>query len=88
MPPSPTPSRADAYLARSGGAAPCSACRCCARSSSRGVLYLENSLATNAFTPARIALLGHLASQAAISIENARLYADVQRAEAALRQRQ
>ena len=35
--------------------------------------------------PARIALLGHLASQAAISIENARLYADVQRAEAALR---
>ena len=32
------------------------------------------------------ALLGHIASQAAISIENARLYADVQRAEAALRQ--
>jgi predicted ATPase/signal transduction histidine kinase len=51
----------------------------------RGVLYLENSLATNAFTPARLALLEHLASQAAISIENARLYADVQRAEAALR---
>ncbi|MFY0576370.1 sensor histidine kinase [Cystobacter fuscus] len=36
--------------------------------------------ATNAFSPARLALLGHLASQAAISIENARLYADVQRA--------
>ncbi|ATB31566.1 trifunctional serine/threonine-protein kinase/ATP-binding protein/sensor histidine kinase [Melittangium boletus] len=51
----------------------------------RGVLYLENTLATNAFSPARIALLGHLASQAAISIENARLYADVQKAEAALR---
>ncbi|MET0404540.1 MAG: GAF domain-containing protein, partial [Cystobacter sp.] len=51
----------------------------------RGVLYLENTLATNAFTPARITLLGHLASQAAISIENARLYADVQNAEAALR---
>ncbi|HYH98192.1 trifunctional serine/threonine-protein kinase/ATP-binding protein/sensor histidine kinase [Hyalangium sp.] len=51
----------------------------------RGVLYLENSLATKAFTPARLALLGHLASQAAISIENARLYAEVQRAEAALR---
>jgi len=51
----------------------------------RGVLYLENSLATNAFTPARSALLGHLASQAAISLENARLYADVQRAETALR---
>ncbi|QRK09646.1 AAA family ATPase [Archangium violaceum] len=52
----------------------------------RGVLYLENSLATNAFTPSRLALLGHLASQAAISIENARLYAEVQRAETALRQ--
>src|SRR5262249_16802353 len=51
----------------------------------RGVLYLENSLATNAFTPARSALLGHVASQAAISLENARLYADVQRAETALR---
>ncbi|KFE61996.1 trifunctional serine/threonine-protein kinase/ATP-binding protein/sensor histidine kinase [Hyalangium minutum] len=51
----------------------------------RGVLYLENSLATNAFTPARSTLLGHIASQAAISLENARLYADVQRAEAALR---
>ncbi|WP_309895452.1 AAA family ATPase [Archangium sp.] len=51
----------------------------------RGVLYLENGLATNAFTPSGIALLGHLASQAAISIENARLYAEVQRAESALR---
>jgi predicted ATPase/signal transduction histidine kinase len=51
----------------------------------RGVLYLENSLATGAFTPSRIALLGHLASQAAISLENAKLYGDVQRAETALR---
>jgi predicted ATPase/signal transduction histidine kinase len=51
----------------------------------RGVLYLENSLAANAFTPTRLSLLGHIASQAAISIENARLYADVQRAETALR---
>ncbi|HEX5751793.1 MAG TPA: ATP-binding sensor histidine kinase [Archangium sp.] len=50
-----------------------------------GVLYLENSLATEAFNPARIALLGHIASQAAISMENARLYAEVQHAEAALR---
>ncbi len=50
-----------------------------------GVLYLENSLATEAFTPARIALLGHIASQAAISMENARLYAEVRHAEAALR---
>ncbi|WP_257460460.1 trifunctional serine/threonine-protein kinase/ATP-binding protein/sensor histidine kinase [Archangium lipolyticum] len=51
-----------------------------------GVLYLENKLATNAFGPARISLLCHLASQAAISLENARLYAEVRRAEAALRQ--
>ncbi|PTL80106.1 ATP-binding sensor histidine kinase [Vitiosangium sp. GDMCC 1.1324] len=51
-----------------------------------GVLYLENSLAADAFTPARIALLGHIASQAAISLENARLYADIQRAKAALRE--
>jgi GAF domain-containing protein len=52
----------------------------------QGVLYLENSLTTEAFSPERVALLSHIASQAAISIENARLYAEVQRAEAALRQ--
>ncbi|SEU37463.1 trifunctional serine/threonine-protein kinase/ATP-binding protein/sensor histidine kinase [Stigmatella erecta] len=51
----------------------------------RGALYLENNLATSAFTPSRIKLLGHLATQAAISIENARLYAEVQHAEGALR---
>ncbi len=51
----------------------------------RGVLYLENNLATGAFTAERVALLGHLASQAAISLENARLYADVQRGHEALR---
>ena len=50
-----------------------------------GVLYLENSLATNAFTASRLSLLQHLAAQAAISLENARLYADVHRAELALR---
>ncbi|WP_257449336.1 trifunctional serine/threonine-protein kinase/ATP-binding protein/sensor histidine kinase [Archangium lipolyticum] len=49
-----------------------------------GVLYLENNLATDAFSPTRLALLGHIASQAAISIENARLYEDVQRARAEL----
>ncbi|ADO72871.1 trifunctional serine/threonine-protein kinase/ATP-binding protein/sensor histidine kinase [Stigmatella aurantiaca] len=51
-----------------------------------GVLYLENNLATNAFSPARLTLLGYIASQAAISIDNARLYADVQRAKGELRQ--
>ncbi len=45
-----------------------------------GVLYLENPLAARAFTPARIAVLDLLASQAAIAIENARLYADLQKA--------
>ncbi|MFY0574530.1 GAF domain-containing protein [Cystobacter fuscus] len=51
-----------------------------------GLLYLENSLTQEAFSPARLSLLEHLASQASISIENARLYSDVQKAEAALRQ--
>ena len=43
-----------------------------------GVLYLENNLASYAFTPARISVLELLASQAAISLENASLYAELQ----------
>jgi predicted ATPase/signal transduction histidine kinase len=43
-----------------------------------GVLYLENSLAPHVFTPKRLAMLDLLASQAAISLENAGLYADLQ----------
>ena len=43
-----------------------------------GVLYLENNLAPYAFTPSRVEVLKLLASQAAISLENARLYADLQ----------
>jgi C4-dicarboxylate-specific signal transduction histidine kinase len=39
-----------------------------------GVVYLENNLTRSAFTPARVALLKLLASQAAISLENATLY--------------
>ena len=39
-----------------------------------GVLYLENNLTTNAFTADRVELLNVLSSQAAISIENSRLY--------------
>ena len=39
-----------------------------------GLLYLENDLATQVFTSERVQLLGLLSSQAAISIENARLY--------------
>jgi len=39
-----------------------------------GMLYLENNLATGAFTPDRLEVLNILSAQAAISIENARLY--------------
>src|SRR6202012_933813 len=39
-----------------------------------GVLYLENNLAQRVFTPARLAVLKLLASQAAVALENARLY--------------
>ena len=38
-----------------------------------GVLYLENNLAPHVFTPARMSVLKVLASQAAISLENASL---------------
>lgn len=51
-----------------------------------GVLYLENNLAPCVFTPARIALLKVLASQAAISLENTRLYRDLQEREAKIRE--
>jgi predicted ATPase/signal transduction histidine kinase/GAF domain-containing protein/CheY-like chemotaxis protein len=57
-----------------------------------GVLYLENNLTPRVFTPARSAVLKLIASQAAISLENAHLYTDLkqenserQRAEEALR---
>ncbi|MEG5060355.1 AAA family ATPase [Microcoleus sp. A2-C5] len=43
-----------------------------------GILYLENNLTTGAFTPDRLAVLQVLASQAAISIENAQLYANLE----------
>jgi GAF domain-containing protein len=42
-----------------------------------GVLYLENNLARGAFTPTRLAMLGLLASQAAISLDNARVYTEL-----------
>jgi predicted ATPase/signal transduction histidine kinase len=40
-----------------------------------GVLYLENNLTPHVFTSDRVVVLDMLASQAAISLENARLYA-------------
>src|SRR6185295_19859386 len=50
-----------------------------------GVLYLENSLASHVFTPARLAVLKLLASQAAIALENSRLYRDLAEREAKIR---
>lgn len=50
-----------------------------------GVLYLENNVTTAAFTPARMAVLTLLASQAAISIENASLYRELAEREARIR---
>jgi PAS domain S-box-containing protein len=50
-----------------------------------GVLYLENNLTARVFAPARIAVLKLLASQAAIALENARLYRDLAQREAKIR---
>jgi PAS domain S-box-containing protein len=50
-----------------------------------GLLYLENRLATQAFPPERVQVLELLASQAAISLDNARLYADVRDSHARIR---
>ena len=50
-----------------------------------GLLYLENTLTPRAFTPDRTAILELLAAQAAISLENTRLYSDLQEREAKVR---
>ncbi|MEM5299700.1 AAA family ATPase [Burkholderia sp. JPY481] len=50
-----------------------------------GALYLENNLTTRVFSPARLTVLKMVASQAAISLENARLYRDVAEREAKIR---
>jgi len=50
-----------------------------------GVLYLENSLAPGAFSPARASLLKLLASQAAISLENSHLYHELAEREGRIR---
>lgn len=42
----------------------------------RGVLYLQNQLASGVFTRDRITVLNFLCSQAAISLENARLFSE------------
>ncbi|MUG91475.1 AAA family ATPase [Scytonema sp. UIC 10036] len=43
-----------------------------------GIIYLENNLATGAFTRDRVEVLNLLCAQAAISLENARLYRQAQ----------
>jgi PAS domain S-box-containing protein len=60
-----------------------------------GALYLENELISDAFSHERLAVLELLAGQAAISLENARLYSELKRenaereqAESALRRNQ
>ena len=50
-----------------------------------GALYLENNLAPRVFAPARLAVLKLLSSQAAIALENARLYRDLADREAKIR---
>ena len=50
-----------------------------------GVLYLENKPTARAFAPARIAVLKLLASQAAVALENTRLYRDGVEREARIR---
>ncbi|MBG1245115.1 AAA family ATPase [Nostoc sp. NZL] len=51
-----------------------------------GVLYLENQLATGAFTPTRSQVLHLLSTQAAIAIENARLYSKLRESESKMTQ--
>jgi class 3 adenylate cyclase len=43
-----------------------------------GIVYLENNLTTAAFTPDRLEMVNLLSTQAAISIENARLYTNME----------
>jgi len=50
-----------------------------------GVLYLENNSATAAFSPARASFLKFLAAQAAVAVENAKLYGELNRATESLR---
>ena len=43
-----------------------------------GILYLENNLATGAFSPERLELLNLLSSQMAMALDNAGLYSDLE----------
>ena len=80
----PSPFAADPYLreshARSILCLPLNV-----RAKLTGVLYLENALTPRAFAPARSAVLKLLASQAAIALESAHLYRDLEQREAKIR---
>jgi len=49
------------------------------------LLYLENNLAPHVFTPGRVAVLKFLASEAATSLDSARLYQELQERESRIR---
>jgi predicted ATPase/signal transduction histidine kinase len=53
-----------------------------------GILYLENQLTSGVFTPERLQVIKLLSSQAAISLENAKLYQQAQQALQDLQQAQ
>lgn len=50
-----------------------------------GALYLENNAATNAFSPERVEILQLVAAQAAVAVENAKLYGELRSATEQLR---
>jgi PAS domain S-box-containing protein len=50
------------------------------------LLYLENNLAPSVFSPARIAVLNVLASEATMSLDNSRLYRELEERGAKIRQ--
>ncbi|MEM8641614.1 MAG: AAA family ATPase [Cyanobacteria bacterium P01_G01_bin.54] len=52
----------------------------------RGVVYLENNLAIDAFTTERVEIVQFLSGQAAIAIHNAQLYSQLQDSERQLKQ--
>ncbi|NJM59695.1 MAG: GAF domain-containing protein [Oscillatoriales cyanobacterium RU_3_3] len=51
-----------------------------------GIIYLENNLISRAFTDDRVEVLQLLSTQAAVSITNAKLYAELQESESKLTQ--
>ncbi|GAB7522241.1 ATP-binding sensor histidine kinase [Paraburkholderia sp. 2C] len=78
----------DPYIARARLGAPVRSIACMPlvnQGKLIAVLYLENNLAPDVFTASRITVLKLLASQAAISLENARLYRELAEREARIR---